>query len=192
MKKCSLCKKRKPLDDFGSANHTKDGKRSHCRKCRSKREKKYRKSSVWYSKQCRHSYSNKMKKAKNNKEYDIRLWATIWKSRPKENPHRLVQQKFLDSRKAIPIDTLVDLAKEALNHFPYMQFAHKTKTRGYTASIDRIDSSKPYTKDNIKVLPFWLNSAKLDMSYEELSTLIKSVPIEVITSPKERTTHDKD
>lgn len=40
--------------------------------------------------------------------------------------------------------------------------------RPNSASIDRIDSSKPYSDDNIQVIPLWLNMAKLNKSIDFL------------------------
>lgn len=46
--------------------------------------------------------------------------------------------------------------------------------KGLNASLDRVDSSKDYSDiANLRVIPLWLNSAKLQMSDSELNNLMK-------------------
>ena len=41
MKKCTKCKEVKSLNDFSNNSSKKDGKQSHCKKCRSKYQKQW-------------------------------------------------------------------------------------------------------------------------------------------------------
>lgn len=182
MKTCKRCLIEKSLDDFSDSKQNGNiYKKANCKECRNIIEKEHRDKIDINTKREKYKkvYKQQLERIKIDKEYDIRKWATIWKARPKENPYRLVQQKFLDSRKDIPLEELIRLAKIAYEKFPYMQFAYKTKLKLYTASVDRIDSNKPYTLDNIKVVPFWLNSAKLNGTFDELLGLIEQLNPEV-------------
>jgi len=44
-----------------------------------------------------------------------------------------------------------------------------------TASIDRVDSSKGYTKDNVQWVHKWVNAMKWDLSQDEFITLCEAV-----------------
>ena len=44
----------------------------------------------------------------------------------------------------------------------------------YQTSIDRIDSNKTYTKDNIQLVCFWANIAKSDLGEKEFLEMIKT------------------
>lgn len=45
----------------------------------------------------------------------------------------------------------------------------------YQASIDRIDSNKGYTKENIQILSITCNRAKNDMAHREMVEFIKII-----------------
>lgn len=52
---------------------------------------------------------------------------------------------------------------------------YKTITNNYKASIDRIDSSKPYTIDNIQFLSATMNYLKADMDENNVNEFIKII-----------------
>lgn len=170
MKICSTCKIEKELSEFGYDKRTKDNKRYQCKKCTrdynnnwiNNNKEKYKK--TYYK-----NYSIHKDKARNDKDYSIKAWAMKWRSTRRKI-------KFMASRKNVSLDYLIELANKALLIFPYLQFAFGNKNKAYTASVDRIDSKKPYSNDNIKIIPFWLNSAKLDLNEEEFKELIRKLP----------------
>jgi hypothetical protein len=47
----------------------------------------------------------------------------------------------------------------------------------WVPSIDRIDSSKPYLKDNIKIVIFMYNVCKAEFSHEDVITFCKAVKL---------------
>ena len=92
----------------------------------------------------------------------INKWAMQNRNRASEN--RFKQRKDLD------LENLKLLCYKARELFPYITFNNRRDGRNSQtwASIDRVDPTKPYSDDNIIVVPLWLNSAKLDSSYPEL------------------------
>lgn len=113
-------------------------------------------------------YKQKMNRLeKGTDRQKIRNWASRAINRYKSDA------KHFSSRKNLSIDLLEKLAFQALEKYPYIEFFRPSKI-AYRASLDRIDSSKPYSPKNVQILPFWLNSAKVDLSEKELKRLIKS------------------
>lgn len=94
-------------------------------------------------------------------EIAIHKWAI-------KNRNRSSERKF-KQRLNLSLENLKMLCYKAREIFPYITFINKresTETYANWASIDRIDSKLPYSDDNIIVVPMWLNSAKLDATYE--------------------------
>lgn len=141
MKTCTKCLKNLPIERFPK-------KRNQCKRCRND-----------YG---RNRISNRLLTNTLPLDVRIRLWI-----------HRTTNKK---ENKFLCRDNLFQLAHEALKKFPYIKFINhmdKSATRGKcarpnSASIDRIDSSKPYSDDNIQVIPLWLNMAKLNKSIDFL------------------------
>lgn len=106
--------------------------------------------------------------SQNDIDFCVRKWIMKWKN-------RWVESDFLASRKNLDIDQLIILAKQGLEKFPYMDFSIDKKSKqAYWASVDRIDSDLDYSNiNNLQFVPFWLNSAKMDLSINELKEVMR-------------------
>ena len=135
-----------------------------CKKCASKETKEWRlKHPERYENLKNEQYKkNKARKMSDN-DYAIRQWCSNWKKR---------QGDRFEGRSSIGLDFLVSLMEESIKRFPYIH-CRPGRSLWETPSVDRIDPSKPYSEDNIVVIPLWLNSAKLDMPLEKLHDLMK-------------------
>lgn len=107
------------------------------------------------------------------KEEDLEFLINKWVIK---NKNRVTEKRF-KQRKVLDSDNLKFLCYKARELFPYITFNNKRDGRNSQtwASIDRVDPTKPYSDDNIIVVPLWLNSAKLDSSYQELFDLFDLV-----------------
>ena len=56
-----------------------------------------------------------------------------------------------------------------------MTFFFKNNHRKYNLSVDRIDSTRGYTKDNVQLVCDVVNRMKLDLSMKEFVTLCKTI-----------------
>lgn len=91
-----------------------------------------------------------------------------WVNRIINHPRNKKFKKF-ESRSTLSKEGLIIKCFEAFQKFPEINFCFsKNDNRSNMASLDKIDAHKPYSDDNVEVLPLWLNSAKLDSSKEEL------------------------
>lgn len=97
----------------------------------------------------------------------IKLWVnkTTW---------RRTEERFKE-RKQLCRKILINKCYLAKEKFPDIIFCFVNNTgqnRAMIASLDRINPSEGYTDENTQVIPYWLNSAKLDSSQEEIDNTI--------------------
>jgi hypothetical protein len=87
---------------------------------------------------------------------------------------RRTEERFKE-RKKLCKNILTKKCYSARQIFPDIIFCFVNNTgqnRAMIASLDRIDPSKGYTDENTQIIPYWLNSAKLDSSQEEIDNTI--------------------
>ena len=159
-KKCSQCKETKPLVDFYKHKRGADGRRSECIICLSLYVKKKRNTEVGFLKkryediqtrarvqgdtkhQCHFTFKEYYNEFKKHKEkYGMR---SAW------GPHHLPMTMIYQGRK---------MRENGKSNF--------LKDLGSNVSPDRLDSSKPYTIQNLIFITSDENKRKKDTSYED-------------------------
>lgn len=161
-KECSMCKQLLPFSSFtkNKANK-KDGLQYNCRVCDTKRQQKRR----VVKKAEMQSYSREYRiKNKNNFEFRLQglLNASRARAKEKNRENTLVMQ---DLKELFPVD----------GKCPVFGFDLEWNGNGFretSPSIDRIDSSKGYTKDNIQIISWKANRIKGYATVEDLETVI--------------------
>lgn len=148
MKRCTNCKSR----------HRQP--RNLCKKCHASAEKIRRskrsedeksENKIYFQK----LYSLKCIRLLNGSNDDkIQHWATNWKRR--RGP------RFV-GRSLVPMEVLKGLAKRAIVDYPYIVFYGPCRNAD-RASVDRTDPGLDYSHvENLRVIPYWINSAKCDL-----------------------------
>ena len=180
-KTCSRCKIAKPLDNFSKDKNRVDGKTVHCRVC----AKAYR-------------TKNRTAINLNKKRYRAENLARVTayqRQHYKENSKRIMEdnRKFYENNRDVYLLkksrerakksglehslTLEDL--KIPTHCPYLGIELTCKLGSgqlkTNASVDRIDSSKGYVKDNVQIVSRQANTMKNDATLEELITSSKNV-----------------
>lgn len=162
-KTCIYCKETKLEQEFVRYKTT---IRNECKRCKANAERKRRQNRSEQEQKELNQRNYKRQKEllpKRSTDQLINLWCT-----------RQLKRKNLN-RSSLSREFLIDQCKLARRKFKYIVFdLSQTRYRGLLASIDRIDSSKGYTEDNIQVIPLWLNSAKLDLPIDYLHELMES------------------
>lgn len=147
---CCRCKKELPLTEkfFHVSNFLLDGFNSHCKECR-------------------------------QKSYHLRR-------KPENNLEKLLNQRIIDlktrtKKKRVKYDTILDFDLGYLLHLWIEQGGRCAISNiemthilydghnNTNVSIDRINSTKGYTKDNIQLVCSIINKMKLDMTIKELT-----------------------
>ena len=174
VKTCSCCKVEKPLVEFGkSSKATGTGYKAVCKICLAEKlrmarlanpEKARERDRIWASK-------NKDKRSEQNKKRYVNL---------------TLNQKFAQLVKTasdrkrvncfITVEHLHDVWQRqeglcAYTKLPLSSEAHQLNT----VSLDRIDSDKDYTADNIQLVCVPINRMKLDYSEDQFIQLCKLV-----------------
>lgn len=160
-KKCKICNLNKHYSDFSINNAAKDKLQSRCRSCDKDYQSKRR---IKYSKEIR-DYSREYQREK-RKNFDFRLKMLLNASKQravlKNREHSITIE---DIKKIYPVD----------GKCPVFGIELKFNSAGFrddSPSIDRIDSSKGYTKDNIQIISWKANRIKSYATVEELQTVL--------------------
>lgn len=150
--KCAKCEEWKSQEEFYKSKQNKRGYTSYCRTCHYKKSN----SSPNRKKNANSYYARR--KAENPALF---MW--------KQAKHR-AKWDYDDMEFTISVEDI--LIPEICPYFK-VPFIPLDKEWGY--SLDRIDSSKGYTKENIQVISYKANRLKNDATVQELITFAKGV-----------------
>jgi hypothetical protein len=160
-KPCNICKVTKSLFDFTKNSSSSDGLQYRCRPC----DLEYQKNRRINNKDELLLYSRNYQ-ANRRKDFEYRLQmllnASKQRSKKKSRENKLTIQDIKD---IFPKDGLCPIFGTPLV-FGDAGF------RESSPSIDRIDSTKGYTKDNIQIISWKANRMKTNSSIEELELIL--------------------
>ena len=162
-KTCTKCGKYLPWEDFGDRRGSSSGKNSQCKVCDGIRGTTYRKSTALVKSKINansmdpNEYLNSVPKMVNPLNKTIQ--STRIRAREKGFEHDIVYDDLL------PIPKLCPLLQIPL-------FYSTNTITDNTPSIDRIDTSKGYTKDNVWIVSNKANRIKSNATIEELELLL--------------------
>lgn len=161
LKKCRTCEVLLPLDKFCKSSATPSGKQGECKTCNTITRRKYREADEEHAKEYRKSYRNLNKE---NLRYRLQALLNTSKARAKEKQreHTIKLQDLLD---VFPLD----------GKCPIFGFDLCWNSKGFretSPSIDRIDSDKGYTPDNIQIISWKANRIKGYATVEDLEVVL--------------------
>ena len=156
-KRCPVCKEVKSLEDFHNDRTRKDGHHGLCKNCLNESVTKYRNTEKGYLKMRYNSLNSEQRKSKCYFTFDefVAAWEkhkSIYGMRSAWGPHHL------------PI-TMIYRGRSGGQK--------GEKNCGSNLSPDRLDSSKPYTIQNLIFIRNDENSRKKDTTYADCLTQIK-------------------
>lgn len=173
---CSKCEKNKPIELFVKNKTCKNGRSNVCKECQNNYSREYRKGNQDYLYKKRINYYN------GGKESEKKLRA----QRKQENPLK-IRCQYLKAgmrdrarKKKLDYDKdffSVEYLMKRLSDNPYCEccntlldigFKEDRKFHDNSPSMDRVDSTKGYTKDNVAILCWRCNKHKQDATSEEL------------------------
>ena len=161
IKYCNWCNQDKSLFEFSKNVSAKDGLQSKCRSCDKEYQAKRRienyESSLNYGRQYQ---------AKKRKDFEYRLKMLINASKQRAKTKNRVHNITVNDIKSIyPINGKCPV-------FGFDLMFNDSGFRENSPSIDRIDSEKGYTVDNIQIISWKANRIKSYATVEELEIVI--------------------
>jgi hypothetical protein len=155
-KVCYKCKKTLPKSMFSKNKESKDGLQHKCKPC----DNEYQRSRP------RDQEYEKQYRLKKSKDFDYRIQgllnASKQRAKEKNREHDLTKQDLID---LFPKDGCC----------PIFGFKLEWNGGGFretSPSVDRIDSTKGYTKDNVQIISWKANRIKGYASIEDLEILL--------------------
>jgi len=163
-KKCNKCNKTQPKSNFQKKASNKDGLCNYCKTCKSKIDREYRER---FKKTASIDNKKRCQKLKSIRGLRYR----------KKNPRKVLLTRAKSRAKVKDLDFNLSIDDIVIPKIcPVLGIPIYTSTTGRqssnSASIDRIDSSKGYTKDNISIISWRANSLKNDASLQEMKCII--------------------
>lgn len=165
---CARCKRELAFEMFNTRSNGKPD--CYCKPCRPIIFHNWRMNNLDKERQRQKLYrrNNKVKVQEQRKEYNKR-----WNARLKS---RFIRWQRGAGQRDIPFD----LTLEQLESMPLIcYYTGETLTlegnKWNTISLDRLDSSKGYTKDNVVYCCVFVNLMKHELSYDQLIDTCKSI-----------------
>lgn len=192
MKICSKCKISHPLSMYYKNKNTKDGYHSQCNDCAKEyvlhnkeaialKDKEYRtrtrESRILYEKEYRLrnkealSLHSKQTYYQNKEDNHIKIMAN-WERHMLKNTKANAKRRSIECT-LILSDIVVPIKCPYLN-IPLTRIIGKGIV-STNASLDRIDSTKGYTPDNIQVISYLANTIKNNATKEQLTIFAKNI-----------------
>lgn len=167
-KKCITCKLIKPYGEFGIDKSIKDGFSRYCKICkRINQNKKYQKN--------REHYLNKEKQRR--KDNPERYSFLCKQYRRNHLPKKLLKEtRYRAKKKGLEFNLILEdiiVPKQCPILGIELKIGDNQATHN-SPTVDRIDNSKGYIKENIRVISWRANKLKSDASFEEIETLCKN------------------
>lgn len=162
-KLCAVCNEELPIDCFSVNNASSDGLQRKCRQCDRDYQAKRRAKEGYHESQAEY-YQKRHEELKDDIEYRARKLLNASRARAK--------RKGLDHD--IDLDSFLEVFPDNMV-CPVFGTKMEWGVGGNgpdSPSIDRIDSSKGYTLDNITVISWRANRLKCDATLSELKQLV--------------------
>lgn len=150
--RCASCKNNKPKEEFYLSKQNKRGYGSYCKVCH------YTKSNSSPNRKTNADTYYARKKAANPQLF---MW--------KQAKHR-AKWDYNDMEFTLEVTDIIIPEK-----CPYMGVSFIPLDKDFGYSLDRIDSSKGYTKDNVQVISYIANKMKNNATTEQLIQFAKGV-----------------
>ena len=168
MKKCSRCKTEKELSEFPKTKTNKDGLSYLCTPCNREVSKQYRQQNA------DRYYKNQQQKRQEEPTFIAQLlYNTKTRAEKKKLEHTLTFNFLKDLLEKSAYKCA--LTGQMMN----LRSDGRKKANAFKCSLDRIDSEKGYTEDNVRFVCWAVNQMKADRTDEEfkfwINTLYKAI-----------------
>ena len=164
MKRCSKCQTTKTLSEFNKTKTNKDGLSYLCKDCNRETAKAYRQRN-----HKRYYENQKAKRAEENVFISQTLYNLKTRSKKKGLEVTVTQEFLLELLQASEYKCSVTGLSMNLETHP------RKKANPFKASLDRKDSAKGYTQDNVQWVCWSVNQIKSDKTEKEFEFWITTL-----------------
>ena len=165
-KKCTQCGEIKSFSCFGKKTTGKHGLSSQCKQCRFINERLWRGHGIADV----NLLTDKQKEARKKR-------SEVCKVASRKNPQRTLLRAAKSRAKAKNLEFSITEDDIYINKIcPVLGVVIEKFDKIYnynSISLDRLDSTKGYTKDNINIISFRANKIKSDATFEEFEAIYK-------------------
>jgi len=162
---CSKCKLELPIEKFSKDKYQKSGYRTACKECSKLEFQKFKETS---------GYQERLRKKTSKRILEkIVSPKTIWAYDVFYNAKARAKKNGLQFN--LTIEQLVEMAVDVCPLLEIDLTYSDQKSKDSSASIDRIDSSLGYTKDNCMIISFKANRIKNNANLAEILTIAKNL-----------------
>jgi len=168
---CNLCKEEKSIDQFPKLNNSLQGYAMKCRSCTNERQRNYwlNDKELFNSKRSINNITEEKKLLRKQQKRNDRIKNVT--STLLRNARTRAKEKNLEFN-ITKNDIIIP------EFCPLLNVKLEVGTKGnynFSPSLDRIDSSKGYTKDNIQVISMLANTMKNKATKEQLITFSTNI-----------------
>jgi hypothetical protein len=164
---CIACGENKLAHEFAFKKGSRDGRRGKCKLCLNAYSREWRERDLLTNQQQANSRKLRNRSALEKRD-PVRAWAV--------QAHGAARQRSREKglRYELNIDFIVSIAPTIcpLLQYPLVYTKEKGRSRTSVPSLDRIDPSKGYTRDNVWIISWRANTIKNDASLEELEAVL--------------------
>jgi len=158
---CRTCGVEKPLSEYWKQTNRKSGFQSECRSCMGGRQNRWRRNN---RERAREISNNALKKTRRGNPVKAMLAGLRWRARQLGLEFNLSPSDIVIPEKCpvlgIPLKSAYGQSSRRIGY-----------DRDCAPSVDRIDNSRGYTRDNIIVVSFKANRIKSNASVDELEAV---------------------
>lgn len=162
MKKCSRCKIEKDKSEFHFTKTNKDGLSWVCKECNTESNRRYRKENG-----DKYYFNQQEYRSKPSGFVSQLLYGARTRAEKKGFEFELTNQNIFDLMEKQEMKCAITNVEMTLLS------ANRKKANAFKCSLDRIDSGKGYTLDNIRLVCWAVNQMKADRTDDEFKEWVK-------------------
>lgn len=185
-KPCLSCGETKPLTHFDLHKSSKYGRRGRCKECRSKEEREKKLDPLYREKQKQYQADHYRKRIEKNPMYLREV--KNYREKPNGRAHQLI---YHAKRRALAkgwdfsvslekVRTSIENGRCAVTGIAFdLKSSGDYHFNAFAPSLDRIDSTKGYTDDNVQIVVWAYNVGKSQMSTDDYHAFLLSAALAI-------------
>ena len=179
LRRCTKCEEEKEFSEFNYSKNGKNNLRSVCKSCESAQHRIHRLNNLEY-------YSNLARKRRAEKREEVNSWDRVYRDSYLKTLKGYSGKLFSNAKRRAELkkmefnltsnwvlEKLTPLTCDVTGLNLEIKMSKFYRINPLQPTLDRIDNTKGYTTDNVRVVCWWWNVMKQDWTDEVVKDLIK-------------------